>query len=536
MTIAFVLTLVVLGAAWAAPSVLAHRAPGPWWRPRADSARWATRRDLGPLAVRRRPPGQVVLGHASRRLVVSDPAHSVLIVGPTQSGKTSAVAVPAILEWEGPVVAASVKADLARHTAPWRARLGPTWVYDPSGVAQDDLVDLGARPVWWTPVAAAGTWAGARRVTASLVEAARDGDAPMTDGDFWFASAAKLIAPLLHAAACAGGEIGDVIRWLDEQDEEQPSRALQAAGAAVALRAAQACWARDARQRSGVYATAEHVLAAYVELGDPPTASGGHPAAAQPSGAFVPAATLGGTTTLFLCAPAHQQRRLRPLFAALVGEVVHAAIEHAERFGRRLDPPLLVVVDEAANVAPIADLDVLAATAAGHGIQLLTVWQDLAQITSRYGPRAGTVVNNHRAKLFLSGIADPATLEHASVLVGDVDDRQRTTSVDHQGRRTTAVAPGRRRLLPADALRRLEPGAGVLVCGHRQPARLRLRPWFEDRRLTARATAAHPPVGDDGLGEPLASAAPVPADRRRRRAAAAGRRADEPGAGTVPVP
>ena len=77
------------------------------------------------------------------------------------------------------------------------------------------------------------------------------------------------------------------------------------------------------------------------------------------------------------------------------------------------------MLDEAANIAPLADLDALASTAAGHGVQLVTVWHDLAQINARYGPRAATVVNNHRAKLFLSGISDPSTLDYASHLIGE---------------------------------------------------------------------------------------------------------------------
>jgi type IV secretion system protein VirD4 len=76
-----------------------------------------------------------------------------------------------------------------------------------------------------------------------------------------------------------------------------------------------------------------------------------------------------------------------PLFSGLVTRVIEAAYDRAARQGRPLDPPLLVVLDEAANVAPLAELDVLASTAAGHGIQLVTVWQDLAQLTARYGPR-----------------------------------------------------------------------------------------------------------------------------------------------------
>ena len=98
---------------------------------------------------------------------------------------------------------------------------------------------------------------------------------------------------------------------------------------------------------------------------------------------------------------------------------MESAFAASARAGRPLDPPLLVVLDEAANIAPLAELDGLAATCAGHGVQLVTVWQDLAQMTARYGPRAATVLNNHRGRIFLSGIADPSTLDHASHLVGD---------------------------------------------------------------------------------------------------------------------
>ena len=191
---------------------------------------------------------------------------------------------------------------------------------------------------------------------------------------------------------------------------------------------------------------------------------------------------------MYLCAPAHEQRRLRPLFSGLVTRVIEAAYDGAARQGGPLHRPLLVVLDEAANVAPLADLDVLASTAAGHGIQLVTVWQDLAQLTARYGARAGTVVNNHRAKLFLSGIADPATLEHASTLIGEAEQPVSSTTVD-RGRSagSTTVSATHRRLAPADALRRMSPGTGVLISGHLPPTRVTLRPWYRDHELRRRS-------------------------------------------------
>ncbi|HTT85934.1 MAG TPA: TraM recognition domain-containing protein, partial [Acidimicrobiales bacterium] len=214
-----------------------------------------------------------------------------------------------------------------------------------------------------------------------------------------------------------------------------------------------------------------------------------------------PDTLLDGRGTLYLCAPAHEQRRLRPLFAALVGHVVQVAFERAGREGRPLDPPLLVLLDEAANIAPVAELDVLASTAAGHGVQLVTIWQALAQVPARYGPRAATVVNNHRAKLFLSGIADPATLDQASTLIGESEQSQAATTVDAgRSSSSTTTSATYRRLVPADALRRMPPGTGVLISGHLPPARLTLRPWYRDEGLGRRAATPHRTAGAGAAG------------------------------------
>ena len=451
------------------------------WRPRADGgARWAGRADLAPLGVARGGGGRLVLGRSRGRLVAAEPGHSVLVVGPTQSHKTSGFAVPALLEWEGPVLAASVKADLARSTLSWRREQGPVWLYDPTRAT-----GLARSP--WSPLASCSTWAGARRMAHALCDVARPAAGSMQDAEFWYATAAKLLAPLLHAAALSGRSMADVARWLDEQEQFEVAGALAAAGAEGALVAARATWGRDERQRSAVYTTAETVLEPFAERSV--TEGAGDP--------IDPARLLDDRATLYLCAPAHEQRRLRPLFSALTTEVLDAAVGRAAAQGAPLDPPLLVVLDEAANVAPLADLDVLASTAAGHGIQLVTVWQDLAQLTARYGARAGTVTNNHRVKVFLSGIADPGTLDHASTLIGDTDERQRTVSVDGRGGRSTSVTTVTRRLAPADLLRRMPPGTGVVLSGHLPPARITLRPWWRHAELRRRVHT-RPHAGDVG--------------------------------------
>jgi type IV secretion system protein VirD4 len=467
----------VLLAGLSLRSGLRHPGAG---RPQRDrGARWGRRRDLRALLVKADapPPGRLVVGVRPGVVravgVAGEASQSLVVVGPTQSGKTTCLAVPAILGWRGPVVAASVKSDLLRHTLGTCARRGRVWCIDPTGCTNTP-------PSTWSPLTRCADWSEARRTAADLCDSAK-ADGTTADGEFWYATAAKLLAPLFLAAALEGRSMADVVRWVDTQEVGEVAGILERAAPGAALDAARATWCRDERTRSSVYTTAETVLAPFAHESDRGgTWRGGA------GGPFEPEELLGGAHTLYLCAPAHDQRRLRGYFTALTQQVLAHAFTTATRSGRRLDPPLLVVLDEAAHIAPLPELDGLAATCASHGIQIVTVWQDLAQVRGRYGARAPTVLNNHRAKLFLSGIADPDTLEYASRLVGDEEVAHPSVTRDPSGRRSTTATTGPRRLLPPEGLRCLPSGRAVLVYGSLPPARIALRPWWGDGRRFSR--------------------------------------------------
>ncbi|MDP9073129.1 MAG: type IV secretory system conjugative DNA transfer family protein, partial [Actinomycetota bacterium] len=289
--------------------------------------------DLTPLRVRHPGGGRLVLGRVGRGLIATEERHSALILGPTQSGKTTGLAIPALLEWDGPVVATSVKDDLVARTLAARATMGRTWVFDPTATA-----GVGAR-ARWSPLVEAATWSGAQRVAAALVDAT-PATGGVSDGAFWFSAAAKLLAPMLLAAESGGRTMGDVVRWTNLQEYDEVERLLADAGAVDAALALYASAGRDERIRSSVYTTLETVLSPYQ---DPAVAA----SAERPD--FRPADMLAGRDTLYLCGPIHEQARVQAVFAALVSSVIVAATARSQQLGHPLDPPLLVVLDEAAT-------------------------------------------------------------------------------------------------------------------------------------------------------------------------------------------
>ncbi len=438
-----------------------------------NNAQWAKARDLKPLIVQQAGiRGRLVLGRSSGKLIATEPRMSVIVLGPTQTGKTTGFAVPAILEWDGPVIAASVKNDLVKDTFKWRKTQGDVWLFDPTRSTGFDYEEVRAG---WSPLSQAIEWGGARKVASWLCKANKAAGNNLSDGDFWFSAAEKLMSPYLFAAAVGGKDMSTILRWIDTQEEREVLSILQRAGVGEAMTAFEANMKRDERTKSSIFTTAETIIDAY---NDPLVCE----SAANPT-IFSSELLNGGKNTLYICAPSHEQERLQSIFTAIVSQMKSAAYELAGKQNRPIDPPLLICIDEAANIAPLSDLDAIASTAAGIGIQLVTIFQDMAQIESRYKDRARTVVNNHRAKVVLSGISDSGTLEYVSKICGEEEVEQTSTNISAQGERSTTESKQQRTLASGSYLRRMKFGEGIVVYGQLAPAKLVLRPWYKDRVL-----------------------------------------------------
>jgi type IV secretion system protein VirD4 len=442
-------------------------------------ALWASGRELRLLTVGEPEPGRVILGRTPGpfgRLLAAEDCHSVLVFGPTGSYKTSALVIPAVLEWAGPLVATSVKPDLLRATMAHRARLGQVLVVDPLGAS-------GVQAAKWSPLASCGTWAGAQQIAVQLANAIEQTptEEQRPEHRFWKTMGTKFLAPMLFAAATKGLGMADVLHWLDSREDQEVKEILEAAGVPAAVDAWESSQYRTDRAVDSLYATAEEVLHVY----------GNERVSASTDGHDLDLDHfLSGDNTIYLYAPAHQQRLLRPLFETITQQVVAAAQERAALASDgMLSPRLGLFLDEAGNCAALSDLDVLATTARGQGIQLVTVWHDKSQLEARYGPKASTILNNHRAKLFLSGLADLSALELGARLIGDQALTERNRSMGSDGRHSLNESTSYRPLLPVEDLRRLRPGEGVLLYGHLRPTPIRLRPFYEPREQARRDRA-----------------------------------------------
>jgi type IV secretion system protein VirD4 len=465
------LTVAVLARAGGLAALIGRDAGATWAR--AGDLRALRRRWFEPARNRAR----LTLGRHRGRLLHAEQRHALIAFGPPQSGKSAGLAIPALLEWDGPAVASSIKTDLLGATLRRRRELGTVFIYDPFALA-------GTLANTWSPLHAARTWDGALEVAWRLAAAGAIDQRSVEGGDFWAIAAEQRLAPLLFAAAGTNARIETVVRWAYGQGARDLHQALvtlagaardesELDGANAAYDAVAAFETQADRTRSSIEATVQALLRAYRFARVARSAAGCEITADQ---------LLDERATLYLIGDAKASKLLRPIFLALLSEIVDRAYERATLAGGRLGLPLLLCLDEAGNVAPLPNLAEVASTAPSHNIQLVSIFHDLAQARSRYGQQAETVVNSHRARMLLPGVADLETLRYFAGLVGEEEARDltRTTGAGGSSRST---ARRRRPLVAPEALRQLPERHALLLYGRLAPAQVRLRTWFDDPRL-----------------------------------------------------
>jgi type IV secretion system protein VirD4 len=493
--VALVVVLLVLAAAVLVVLRVRERLGGDQTRSSKHAARWARTGQLRALRTGWRPRrgGQTVgvsarlsLGYRGGRLLRAEERHALVVFGPPQSGKSAGIAIPNLLEWESVAVASSIKTDLLDATIARRRQLGEVLVFDPFGLA-------GVPGSTWSPVNGSHTWDGALSSALRLASAGGVETRNVKGGDFFTAAAEQRLAPLLFAAARSGRDIRAVVRWAYGQGEaELPGVLHKLLDAATPAERGDAQAAFDAHNgfagmagdtRTSIESTVQLLLRAYRS-----------PMVQQSaiSCEITGQRLLAGPNTLYLIGDPHRSKLLRPIFLALLQELIDFAYAKANKSpGKRLAEPLLLCLDELGNTAPVPNLGELASTTPSHNIQLISIFHDLAQARTRYGDQAQTVTNSHRARMLLPGVADLDTLRYFSGLIGDEEIRDRDNSNGKQHR----SSPRRRPLAPAEQLRQLPDSRGVLIYGRLAPTKLRLRMYFNDRHLR-RLAAGH--INDEG--------------------------------------
>jgi hypothetical protein len=297
-----------------------------------------------------------------------------IFLATSESRQTTAT--QAVRDAEGPALVVTSNPAVWQDTKDARAKLGPVLLYDPT-----HLCDTPAR-LHWSPTTGCEDKPTAVKRAAALLTPVR----PTAKIDQAVADTAEiLLRSYLHAAAIDGRTIRHVHRWSQGTQIQDAVRILRtnpkaAAGAAGELEAALTSHPerRDIAQELTTRALSSLFTVNIREACTPNRTD------ALSLDSF---ANEGGT--LYLVGESIEDPRTTPgampLLTALASSVVERGRHMAERSSAgRLDPPMTLVLDDIAAVAPLPQLPELLASGADRGLPTLALLRSREQARARW--------------------------------------------------------------------------------------------------------------------------------------------------------
>ncbi|MFJ4205019.1 type VI secretion protein [Streptomyces sviceus] len=304
----------------------------------------------------------------------SQRAEGAVLYAPRETRRSAATQT--IRDAEGPALVVTSNPTIWADTKDARAKLGPVHVYDPT-----HLCDTPAR-LHWSPTTGCETKETAKTRAQALLAPVR----PTAKIDQAVADTAEtLLRSYLHAAAIEGRTIRHVHRWCQGTQVQDAVRTLRthpkaAPGSAGELEAA--LTAHPERRDIAQELTSRALSALFtVNIREACTPNRNDALALD---SFVDE---GGT--LYVVGESIEDPRTNPgampLLTALTSSVVERGRRMAERSSSgRLDPPLTLVLDDVAAVAPLPQLPELLATGADRGLPALALLRSREQARTRW--------------------------------------------------------------------------------------------------------------------------------------------------------
>ena len=413
------------------------------------------------------PVGRLVAASGPRPVLRSSWEDVLLAIMAPRAGKTTALAIPPIVEAPGPVIATSNRADVWAATCGFRAREGQVWLFDPQRIT------YGPQQLWWNPLRTVANVEEATRLAEHFVQEIRS---PGSGDVFWPLAAADLLTCLFLAAAHSGGTLSDVQAWLADATSREPVTLLKTAGFPQAARSLLGRQNGAPETRDGVYETARTAARC---LGDPDIMAWVTPPSSGRNLPELDTRSFPATSDTLYLLSKEGAGAASPLVAALADQVFRAGVRHAEAAGGRIDPPMLAVLDEAANICKIGDLPQLYSHLGGRGIIPITIIQNYAQGSGVWGERGMAALwSAATVKLIGAGMDDAKHAEDISKIIGEHDVATASMNRDANGHSSWNTSIQRRRILDPGQVRALPRGQALLLATGATPAMVELQPWY----------------------------------------------------------
>jgi len=453
-----------------------HMAQGARLGPLRESEAKKIAKRLGVTSAPGVPIGTTVKG--SRTLYRSWEDVATVMAGP-RVGKTTSFVIPDILAAPGAVLTTSNKSDVVAATRGYRATVGDVWVFDPQSI-------VGERPTWWwNPLSYVTDEIKALRLADMFEAASHDPEAKVDP--YFNPQGRDLLAYMLLAAAVASQPLTQVYTWLTDPSDETAATYLDDHGYAMHAAAVRGVITKPHEERGGIYGNAQQMASFMLNREAMAWVT---PTADADRRQFDPHAFVRSSDTLYSLSK-EGQGSAGGLVAALAATICEAGEDLAKTTASgRLDVPVLVVLDEAANVCRWAELPNLYSHYGSRGILISTFLQSWSQGVAVWGlsgmKKLWSAAN---IKVYAGGVDEVDFLTDLSKAIGDYTNNRPSVSYGKNGRSVSRQDQSELILDVAD-LRSMPRGRAIVLASGTRAALMRTVPWMNGPHAEAVKSAA----------------------------------------------
>jgi conjugative transfer gene complex protein len=315
----------------------------------------------------------------------------------------------------------------------------------------------------------------AQKMAQHFASGSRDQNAK-TDA-FFDAAAQDLLAAFLLAAALKDYPITKAYYWLTRETDDEPVSILRDHDYSQMAENVEGMIFAPDRQRGGIYGVARQMANCLTSQAVLRWITPDSVVERRPQ--LVPQDFVQGKNTLYSLSK-EGAGTAGPLVTALTVAMVEAAEDLAIEEGGRLRIPLVVMLDEAANVCKWAELPNLYSHYGSRGIVISTILQSWSQgvaVWGREGMRKLWSAAN--VKVYGGGVSEAQFLSELSQLIGDYTYTNISRSYSRQHGYSSNVDRDRKdRILDVADLAALPSGRAVVFASGAPAVLVKTIPWY----------------------------------------------------------
>lgn len=347
----------------------------------------------------------VVLGASNNQLIIKRAQESghVMVAGGSGKGKSQAVTIPTLLNWQGSSIVIDIKRELYAYTHNVQEKKGKVIVFDPEQNGHK-----------YNPILECSTVDGCQFLARTMIPT------PPKADPFWTGNAQNILA----AACFEGHKNGQTLPEIAE-------RILTTDSATLVDELCNSAYREAVLLCSSVKGTPVNTLGGiFTELRGKLITIATDPNLRESlSGSEWTPATLEESATIYMRVSERQVENYKQVWSLIVVQILRYLAGRSEQ----QDPPVLLLLDELARLGKVEGYSESLPTLRSKNVTIVSAIQSLAQLQEHYGKEVTrTIMDNKAYKLVLSA-SDNETQKVFSDLAGKSEMKKRGVNYSMNG-------------------------------------------------------------------------------------------------------